>query len=175
MFIALAIKVETKGDLFYAPFREGKNGKFFQCLKFRTMYSEACDDPRNGKNSTKKNDSRITPLGRVLRKYSLDELPQLINVLKGEMGLVGPRPHRESLHEEFCQVSEEYELRFRVKPGLTGWAQVNGWRGPTETRAQKFERIKHDVWYVNHRSIWLDFKIMWRTIFRGGLIDPLAS
>ena len=171
--IALAIKIESKGPVFYTPIRQGRKARLFSCYKFRTMYWEMCDDPNHGKLSTIKGDQRITPLGNFLRKYSLDELPQLINVLRGEMSIVGPRPHRIALRQVFSDVSHEYEMRHHVKPGLTGWAQVNGWRGPTQTLVQRAERIRHDIWYINNQNFWLDMKIMWMTIFRGGFLDPL--
>lgn len=174
LVITILIKAESRGRIFYKPLRQGKGGNLFTCYKFRTMYEEMCDDPKSGPHSTVKNDPRVTPVGRFLRKYSLDELPQLINVLKGEMSIVGPRPHRLALREHFMEVDQNYESRYLVKPGLTGWAQVNGWRGPTVTFEQKNQRIKHDLWYIKHRSLWLDIKIIWFTIFNGGFVDPLS-
>lgn len=124
-----------------------------------------CDDPLNGTKSTVKNDPRITRVGRFLRKYDLDELPQFINVLRGEMSVVGPRPHRVNLQNDFRKIVDEYMVRHYIKPGLSGWAQVNGWRGPTETVRQKTERIKHDLWYIENWSLWLDIKIVFLTVF----------
>ena len=173
LLISVIVKLESEGSIFYVPLREGKNNLLFPCFKFRTMYSDQCDNPSSGCRSTVRNDPRITPFGRFLRKFSLDELPQLINVIRGEMSLVGPRPHRVKLADDFRSLGLDYELRLRVKPGLTGWAQVNGWRGSTETLQQKTERIKHDLWYVKNHNLKLDLEIMWRTIIRGGIVDPL--
>ncbi|MCB0665332.1 MAG: sugar transferase [Saprospiraceae bacterium] len=174
LIISLIIKLESKGSVFYIPLREGKNNALFPCLKFRTMHAHQCDNPVSGNRSTVINDPRITRFGRFLRKYSLDELPQLFNVLRGEMSLVGPRPHRTQLGQEFRAHDLNYDLRHKVKPGLTGWAQVNGWRGSTKTLQQKIERIKHDLWYVSNRNLFLDLKIIWLTVFGGGLKDPLC-
>lgn len=163
LLIAVLIKLDSKGSILYAPTRKGEAGTTFRCLKFRTM--AVCDDPVNGTRSTVKNDPRITRVGRILRKYDLDELPQFINVLRGEMSVVGPRPHRVNLQNDFRKIVNEYMVRHYIKPGLTGWAQVNGWRGPTETVRQKTERIKHDLWYIEHWSFWLDIKIVFLTAF----------
>lgn len=173
--ICLIIKLESKGSVFYVPLREGKDGSVFPCFKFRTMYADQCDNPGSGCRSTIKNDPRITFFGRFLRKYSLDELPQLFNVVRGEMSLVGPRPHRVSLGRELRNFDSQYDERHRVRPGITGWAQVNGWRGATETLQQRSERIRHDVWYVRNWNILLDLKIIWLTVFHGGLVDPLCK
>ena len=100
-----------------------------------------------------------------MRKYDIDELPQFINVLKGDMSVVGPRPHRVNLNDELSKVVNRYMIRLYVKPGLTGWAQVNGWRGPTVTEEQKTQRIKHDLWYIENWSFWLDVKIIFLTVF----------
>jgi putative colanic acid biosynthesis UDP-glucose lipid carrier transferase len=115
--------------------------------------------------STQKDDPRITPLGKILRKYSLDELPQFINVLLGDMSVVGPRPHRSFLSQQFQDSVDKYMVRHYFKPGITGWAQVNGWRGPTDTEEQKAQRTHHDLWYVENWSLWLDIKIIYLTIF----------
>jgi len=100
-----------------------------------------------------------------LRKYDLDELPQFFNVLKGDMSVAGPRPHRVNLQSDFRRIVDDYMVRHYIKPGITGWAQVNGWRGPTVTHRQKRERIKHDLWYIEHWSFWLDIKIVFLTVF----------
>jgi putative colanic acid biosynthesis UDP-glucose lipid carrier transferase len=163
LLIALLIKIDTRGAVLYAPIRKGEAGSTFRCLKFRTM--SVCDDPLNGTRSTVKNDPRVTRIGRFLRKYDLDELPQFINVIRGEMSVVGPRPHRINLQNDFRKIVDEYMVRHYIKPGLTGWAQINGWRGPTETVRQKTERIKHDLWYIANWSLLLDIKIVFLTVF----------
>ncbi|MEO1451800.1 MAG: undecaprenyl-phosphate glucose phosphotransferase, partial [Bacteroidota bacterium] len=161
--LAIIIKLTSKGPVFYKPVRKGQAGEDFVCYKFRTMYVDK--GANAGQKSTTKDDPRITPIGRILRKYSLDELPQFINVLKGDMSVVGPRPHRINLNHEFQRMVEKYMIRHYVKPGITGWAQVNGWRGPTETMEQKLGRVKHDLWYIENWSFWLDIKIIWLTVF----------
>ncbi|MCB0579510.1 MAG: exopolysaccharide biosynthesis polyprenyl glycosylphosphotransferase [Phaeodactylibacter sp.] len=161
--IAALIYMDNKGPIFYKPVRKGEAGGSFQCYKFRTM--SVCDDPLNGTKSTVKNDPRITRVGKYLRKYDLDELPQFINVLKGDMSVVGPRPHRVFLEQDFRKVVNDYMVRHYVKPGVTGWAQVNGWRGPTVTNEQKRQRIKHDLWYIENWSFWMDIKIVFLTVF----------
>ena len=163
LVIAALIYLDNKGPIFYTPVRKGEAGGTFKCYKFRTM--SVCDDPVNGTKSTVKNDPRITRVGKYLRKYDLDELPQFINVLKGDMSVVGPRPHRVFLEQDFRKVVNDYMVRHYVKPGVTGWAQVNGWRGPTVTNEQKRQRIKHDLWYIENWSFWLDIKIVFLTVF----------
>ena len=155
LLIALAIKLDSKGPVFYRQKRAGKNGKSFSMIKFRTMLDGA---ERMGLGfEVTQNDSRITRVGRVLRAWSLDELPQLFNILKGEMSLVGPRPARLEQVERF---TSEEKRRMLVKPGLTGWAQVNGrnllsWK----------ERIQLDLWYLDHESFCLNLKILLTTVW----------
>ncbi|MGV3502238.1 MAG: exopolysaccharide biosynthesis polyprenyl glycosylphosphotransferase [Adhaeribacter sp.] len=161
--IAVLIKLESPGPIFYAPTRIGKAGKPFRVFKFRSMREN--DAATGGLLSTQKDDPRITRLGRILRKYSLDELPQFLNVLLGEMSVVGPRPHRSVLNQQFQESVDKYMIRHYFKPGITGWAQVNGWRGPTDTAEQKAQRTRHDLWYVENWSLWLDIKIIYLTIF----------
>lgn len=161
--IGLMIVIESGFPVFYTPIRKREAGMTFKCYKFRTM--NVCDDPNAGTKSTVKNDPRLTKMGKVLRKLDLDELPQFFNVLKGEMSVVGPRPHRIHLKQDFRSVVQEYMVRHYVKPGITGWAQVNGWRGPTVTQEQKEERIRHDLWYIENWSFWLDIKIVFLTVF----------
>ena len=163
LLISLIILMDGKGSIFYTPMRKGEGGRNFKCYKFRTM--SICDDPVNGKKSTVKNDPRITRIGKYLRKYDLDELPQFINVLKGDMSVIGPRPHRIFLQQDFRKVVNDYMVRHYVKPGISGWAQVNGWRGPTTTDDQKRQRIKHDIWYIENWSLLLDLKIVFFTVF----------
>lgn len=165
LLIALAILIDSKfkGPIFYTPERKGEKGKVFKCYKFRSM--SECDSAANGTKSTIKDDPRITRVGKYLRKYDLDELPQFLNVLLGDMSIVGPRPHRVNLQKDFRKIVNDYMVRHVVKPGITGWAQVNGWRGPTVTNEQKKERIKHDLWYIENWSFLLDIKIVFLTVF----------
>jgi len=162
LLIALLIKLESPGPVFYCPIRIGKGGKPFKVYKFRSMREN--DTAAGGKLSTSKDDPRITRLGKKLRKYSLDELPQFMNVLQGHMSVVGPRPHRRYLNQHLQECVARYMIRQYVKPGITGWAQVNGWRGPTDTDEQKRQRTLHDLWYIKHWSFWLDIKIILLTI-----------
>lgn len=161
LILAILIKVESPGPIFYCPIRVGKSGKSFKVYKFRSM--KVNDD--EGMLSTTKDDPRITKLGKILRKYSLDELPQFINVFAGEMSVVGPRPHRRFLDRQLQECVYRYMIRHYVKPGITGWAQVNGWRGPTDTDEQKRQRTLHDLWYLENWSLWLDVKIIFLTVF----------
>lgn len=163
LIIALLIYLHDRGPILYTPLRKGEEGRAFKCYKFRTM--SECDNPINGTRSTVKNDPRITPIGRFMRKYDLDELPQFFNVLKGDMSVVGPRPHRINLQNDFRKIINDYMVRHYVKPGISGWAQVNGWRGPTQTIEQKKERIDHDLWYIENWSFFLDIKIVFLTVF----------
>lgn len=163
LFIGALIIIDSRGPIIYAPRRKGEASKTFKCYKFRTMSD--CDSPLNGTKSTIMDDPRITRIGKFLRKSDLDELPQFFNVLKGEMSVIGPRPHRVNLQEEFRRSVSDYMVRSYVKPGITGWAQVNGWRGPTVTIEQKKERIYHDLWYIENWSFWLDIKIIFLTLF----------
>lgn len=163
LFIGIFIYLDSKGPITYTPYRKGEAGKTFKCYKFRTMSVD--DNPLNGTKSTIVNDPRITRVGKFLRKSDLDELPQFFNVLKGEMSVIGPRPHRANLQKDFRRSVNDYMVRSYIKPGITGWAQVNGWRGPTITSEQKNERIKHDLWYIENWSFWLDIKIIFRTLF----------
>lgn len=163
LVLALLIKWESPGPVFYCPIRLGRGGKQFKLYKFRSMHNN--DAVSGGINSTKKDDPRVTRIGRVIRKYSLDELPQFINVLKGEMSVVGPRPHRIYLNQVMQQEVDNYMIRHYLKPGITGWAQVNGWRGPTDTEEQRHNRTSHDLWYVENWSPLLDIKIIFLTVF----------
>jgi len=162
LVIAVLIKMETPGPVFYSALRIGKGGRPFRLYKFRSMKEN--DNSVDGVCSTQLNDPRITAVGRVLRKYSLDELPQFVNVLLGNMSVVGPRPHRRYLNRQLQENVYHYMLRQYVKPGLTGWAQVNGWRGPTDTEEQKKQRTLHDLWYIENWSFGLDIKIILLTV-----------
>lgn len=162
LLIAVIIKVTSPGPVFYRPTRIGLQGKEFTCLKFRSMIVDS--SPDHHLKSTQKDDPRITRVGAYLRKHSLDELPQFINVLTGDMSVVGPRPHRKALNVDMQNEVSGYMLRHYVKPGITGWAQVNGWRGPTETKEQREQRTLHDLWYVENWSFLLDIRIIFMTI-----------
>lgn len=158
--IALAIKLDTPGPVLFRQSRRGLNRTVFDVLKFRTM--TVLEDGRSARQATS-NDPRVTRVGRILRRTSLDELPQIWNVLRGEMSLVGPRPHALVHDDEFSVRLEEYAARHQVKPGITGLAQVNGWRGETETTDKLQARIDHDIAYIRNWSLWLDLKILMRT------------
>jgi Undecaprenyl-phosphate glucose phosphotransferase len=159
--IAALIKLDSPGPILYCPLRIGKGGKPFRVFKFRTMK----ENDATGAKSTQKDDPRITRIGKYLRKYSLDELPQFLNVFFGDMSVVGPRPHRGQLNQQFQESTDQYMLRHYFKPGITGWAQVNGWRGPTNTQEQRHQRTVHDLWYIENWSFKLDLKIIYLTIF----------
>ena len=156
--IAIAIKLSSRGPALYRQERMGLDGERFEMLKFRTMVEGA--EKLTGPVWATDDDPRITTLGRWLRRTSLDELPQLINVMRGEMSLVGPRPERPPLIEEFRKSIPKYMLRHKVKAGMTGWAQVSGWRGNTSLE----RRIEHDLDYIEHWSLWRDVTILARTL-----------
>lgn len=164
--IALAIKLDSPGPVLFRQKRVGFTGGVFEVLKFRTMFA-ASTDPL-GTQLTQRGDPRITRVGRYLRRFSLDELPQIINVLRGEMSLVGPRPHplaAKAANIPYQDSIDSYALRHRVKPGITGWAQVKGWRGETNTVLQLRKRVEHDVFYIEHWSLWMDLKILAITVW----------
>ena len=166
LLIALAIKLDSPGPALFRQRRLGLNNLPFDLLKFRSMYAERTDPL--GCQLTQVEDTRITRVGRFLRITSMDELPQLINVVKGEMSLVGPRPHAlaaSAAGVAYARATSDYPIRHRVKPGITGWAQVNGWRGETRTIEQIRRRVEHDLYYVENWSLGLDFLILGRTIF----------
>jgi Undecaprenyl-phosphate glucose phosphotransferase len=161
LLIALLIKLESRGPVFYRQERVGLDRRVFSMLKFRSMKQEA--ESSTGPVWAKENDERRTRIGEILRKTSLDELPQLFNVLEGEMSLVGPRPERSIFIEDFKQSIPHYMLRLKMKAGLTGWAQVNGWRGNTSLE----KRIECDLFYIKNWSLLFDFKIILMTFWRG--------
>lgn len=161
LIVAIAVKFSSPGPVFFKQKRTGKNGKDFYCLKFRTMKVNADAD----KLQATKGDSRITKVGAVLRKTNLDEMPQFINVLLGDMSVVGPRPHMVSQTEEYSKLIDEYMVRHLAKPGITGWAQVDGFRGETSDISQMIGRVKHDVWYIENWSFWFDIRIIFQTVF----------
>jgi len=158
---AILVKVTSKGPLIFAQERVGLHNKPFQMYKFRTMYVQTEEEEQKG--WTKKNDPRVTGVGKFLRKTSLDEFPQLFNVLKGDMSLVGPRPERPQYVEKFREEIPRYMIKHQVRPGMTGWAQVNGYRGDTSIR----KRIEHDLYYIENWTLGLDVKILFLTVFKG--------
>ena len=157
--IALAIRASSGAPILYRQTRMGHDGRVFEMLKFRSMHKDA---EATGPGWTKARDPRRTRVGRWLRKRDLDELPQLMNVVRGEMSLVGPRPERPAYIDEFRREVPGYMLRHKVRAGMTGWAQVHGWRGDTSIH----ERVEHDLYYIQRWSFWLDLRILFMTLFR---------
>ena len=171
LVIAIAIKLDSPGPILFRQPREGFNNRPFACFKFRSMYHNRLEY-HDIKQATK-DDPRVTRVGRLLRRTSLDELPQLFNVMLGDMSLVGPRPHASSTRAGgrlFSDVVQSYAARHKVKPGITGWAQVCGWRGETDTEEKLIKRFEHDLYYIDNWSIFLDFYILIRTV--GAVILP---
>lgn len=166
--IAVAIRLDSPGPALFRQKRYGYNNQLFEMFKFRTMYTDQSDP--EGAQLTERNDPRITRLGGFLRRTSLDELPQFINVVRGEMSIVGPRPHAVSATADgvlYQDAVRRYAARHRVKPGITGWAQINGWRGETQKLFQIRNRVACDLYYIERWSVWLDLKIILLTIFKG--------
>jgi len=159
--IALAIKMTSPGPVFYRQELMGLDGRPFTVYKFRSMRLDAEDT--SGPVWARDDDPRCTPVGRFLRRTDMDELPQIWNVFKGDMSIVGPRPERPFFVDQFKHRFPQYMLRHKVKAGITGWAQVNGWRGNTSLE----KRIEFDLYYIENWSVSLDLKIMWMTLFRG--------
>lgn len=164
LLVSIAIKLDSKGPIIFRQKRNGLNNDKFLIWKFRTM-----SVMQNGSDvkQAEKNDARITRIGNFLRKSSIDELPQLVNVLFGDMSIVGPRPHPVALNEKFAPLIKNYNHRTAMKPGLTGWAQIKGYSDPTDTVEQMHERIKCDANYSTNWSIWLDIKIILLTPYYG--------
>ncbi len=162
--IALMIKFSSPGPVIFKQIRYGMDGRPIKVWKFRSM--TVMENDSLIKQATK-NDIRVTKVGRFLRKTSLDELPQFFNVLGGGMSIVGPRPHAVAHNEQYRIIIEGYMLRHKVKPGITGWAQINGWRGETDTIDKMRKRVEYDLEYIREWSIWLDLKIIFMTIFKG--------
>src|SRR4030095_7167140 len=163
---ALAILIESGRPLFFRQRRYGFNQQEFRIIKFRTMTTL---DDGDVVLQARHNDPRVTPLGRFLRKWNIDELPQLVNVLKGDMSLVGPRPHALSHNREYEQKIALYARRHNVLPGITGWAQVNGFRGETDTDDKMRGRVDHDLFYIDNWSPWLDLRILLKTLLSRGV------
>ena len=161
LIVAILIRATSKGPIIFSQERIGQHNHAFKMYKFRTMYVQ--DTTEEKKGWTTKNDPRVTKVGRILRKTSIDELPQLFNILIGDMSLVGPRPERPQYVEKFKEEIPRYMIKHQVRPGLTGWAQINGYRGDTSIR----KRIEYDIYYIENWSMSFDFKIMFLTIFRG--------
>jgi putative colanic acid biosynthesis UDP-glucose lipid carrier transferase len=167
LLIAIAIKVTSPGPVLFKQHRTGINGQKFRVYKFRSM--KVHTEKTGQVTQAKKGDSRITPIGAFLRRTSLDELPQFYNVLQGRMSIVGPRPHALAHNEYYKDLVESYMRRHKVKPGITGWAQVNGLRGETDTLDKMRKRVEFDLWYIDNWSFWLDLRIIFLTIFKGVL------
>ncbi|MBR5098969.1 MAG: exopolysaccharide biosynthesis polyprenyl glycosylphosphotransferase, partial [Spirochaetales bacterium] len=161
LIIALLVKLSSRGPVFFKQDRVTRDGKVFKMLKFRSMRIDMPE--QNGPHWTEENDPRITKIGKLLRKTSLDEIPQFFNVLGGSMSLIGPRPERPELVEEFKKTVPGYDLRHRVKAGISGWAQVNGLRGNTSIE----ERVSYDLSYIRHWTLLFDVKIVILTFFKG--------
>ena len=161
IILIIVVKLDSKGPVFFRQERVGKDKKLFHILKFRTM---KVDTPKEIPTCMLENPEQyITKVGKFLRKTSLDELPQLMNILKGDMSLVGPRPERPQYVEKFREEIPRYMIKHQVRPGMTGWAQVNGYRGDTSIR----KRIEHDLYYIENWTLGLDIKILFLTVFKG--------
>ncbi len=167
LLIALLVKLTSKGPVFFKQLRHGWDGHIIKIYKFRTMFAH--QEALGQVTQAKTNDGRVTKLGKFLRKTSLDELPQFINVLQGRMSIVGPRPHALSHNEFYKDSIKAYMQRHKVKPGITGWAQVNGWRGETETLDKMEKRVGYDLFYIDHWSLAFDCKIILLTFVHGFL------
>ena len=160
-FIFIIIKIQSPGPILFKQKRTGLDGKEFEILKFRSMHVNKEADTVQAT----KDDPRKYPFGSFMRKYNIDELPQFLNVLKGDMSIVGPRPHMLAHTEIYTGLIDKYMVRHFVRPGITGWAQVTGFRGETKELWQMEERVKRDIWYIEHWSFWLDIRIIWLTIY----------
>jgi putative colanic acid biosynthesis UDP-glucose lipid carrier transferase len=159
--LAILIRLESRGPVFFAQLRTGRNGSQFKCYKFRSMYENADAHRRQAT----RNDGRITRVGAVMRKTSLDELPQFFNVLVGHMSIVGPRPHMVVHTEEYSRLTDKYKTRHLLRPGITGWAQILGLRGEVKSPDAMLKRLDADVWYLKNWSFLLDLKIIFLTFW----------
>jgi lipopolysaccharide/colanic/teichoic acid biosynthesis glycosyltransferase len=167
VIVAVAVKLTSRGPVFFRQYREGLNGSQFIIFKFRSLSVDRED--RTGVAQTRVNDPRVTPIGRFIRRTSIDELPQLLNVLLGDMSLVGPRPHVSNMNaggRKYHELVPYYAQRLQMRPGLTGWAQCNGLRGSTEEEGVARARVDHDIAYVQNFSLALDFRILVSTVAR---------
>jgi putative colanic acid biosynthesis UDP-glucose lipid carrier transferase len=160
--LALLIFIESKGPIIFSQLRSGKNNKNFHCYKFRSMRVNQESDEKQAS----KNDTRITKVGRFIRKTSLDEFPQFINVFKGEMSIVGPRPHMVKHTSDYSKIVDQFMIRQFLKPGITGWAQINGFRGEITDPLQIKMRVNNDLWYLENWNIWLDVRIIFLTVYK---------
>ncbi|RDI48120.1 undecaprenyl-phosphate glucose phosphotransferase [Aquicella lusitana] len=165
LLIAIGVKLSSKGPVFFKQYRHGWDGRIIKVYKFRTMIEHEEEDGKVTQATL--SDNRVTAFGRFLRRTSLDELPQFINVLQGRMSIVGPRPHAVAHNEFYKDSIHTYMQRHRVKPGITGWAQVNGWRGETDTLEKMQKRVEYDLYYINNWSLSFDMKIIFLTLLRG--------
>jgi putative colanic acid biosynthesis UDP-glucose lipid carrier transferase len=161
IFLGLGIKLTSKGPIFFKQKRTGENGTDFYCYKFRTM---CVNQDADSKQATK-DDSRVTKIGAFMRKTNLDEMPQFFNVFIGNMSIVGPRPHMLKHTEMYSKLIDQYMIRHFAKPGITGWAQVTGFRGETQRLEEMEGRVKRDVWYIENWSFSLDVRIIFMTVF----------
>lgn len=159
--LGILIMLESRGPVFFSQLRTGKNKSTFKCLKFRSMKENKDSDLKQAT----RNDTRVTAIGKFIRRTSLDEFPQFINVFKGEMSLVGPRPHMLKHTSDYSEVVDDYMIRQFLKPGITGWAQINGYRGEITNPEQIKMRVNKDLWYLENWSLWLDIKILFLTIY----------
>jgi len=171
LLIAIGVKLSSPGPTLFRQRRHGWDGNLIVIYKFRTMMAHTQSDGQI--TQACKNDFRVTRFGAFLRRTSLDELPQLINVLQGRMSIVGPRPHAVEHNEHYKDLIDAYMQRHKVKPGITGWAQVNGWRGETDTLEKMKKRVEYDLYYIEHWSLWLDLKVIFLTLMKG-FIHPNA-
>jgi Undecaprenyl-phosphate glucose phosphotransferase len=165
--VAIGIKLTSPGPVFFKQKRYGFNNEIIEVFKFRSMHVARCSADTGPVAQARKDDDRITPFGRFLRRTSLDELPQFINVVRGDMSIVGPRPHAVAHNEQYAKLIDEYLARHKVKPGITGWAQVNGLRGETDTLDKMERRVQFDLHYIENWSLALDLRIILMTILVG--------
>jgi putative colanic acid biosynthesis UDP-glucose lipid carrier transferase len=165
LLITIGVKLSSPGPVLFKQLRHGWDGKPIKVYKFRTMIVHS--EEGGAVTQACKGDDRVTPFGAFLRRTSLDELPQFFNVLQGRMSIVGPRPHALAHNELYKDQIDAYMLRHKVKPGITGWAQINGWRGETDTLEKMQKRVEYDLYYIDNWSLWFDFKIIFLSLFKG--------
>jgi putative colanic acid biosynthesis UDP-glucose lipid carrier transferase len=164
-FLAIGVKLSSPGPVIFRQRRHGWDGRPIKVYKFRTMVQH--EEPPGCVTPARPDDGRVTRFGAFLRRTSLDELPQFVNVIQGRMSIVGPRPHALAHSRQYQHLVESYMLRHRVKPGITGWAQVNGWRGPTDTLLKIKKRVEHDLYYIENWSLLFDLEIIALTVVKG--------